>query len=230
MDRDSCRGIVLAAERWHAGVIGIVAARLVDRYHRPTVLISLENGCGHGSARSVPHFHLHDALTACGEHLQAFGGHAMAAGLTIARDRIEAFTEAFIARANQMLTGADLTPKLRLDAEVPLDVLDLRTAQAVANIGPFGSGNPRPRLASRWCSLAGEPRRVGRNGDHLQFSLDDNGAILKGIAFGLASVDEQLKLHRRCRVAFEPIINTYNGRTSVELQVVDFQFPPGKRL
>ncbi|HEY3246444.1 MAG TPA: single-stranded-DNA-specific exonuclease RecJ [Phycisphaerae bacterium] len=225
MHRDACRGIVLAAEKWHAGVIGIVAARLVDRFQRPTVMIALENGLGQGSARSVPHFHMHQALSACAEHLETFGGHAMAAGLRIASARIAAFTEAFLAHANQTLTGADLRSKLRLDAEVELAELDVLTVQALRNLGPFGEGHPEPRLATDWCNLVGEPRRVGKSSDHLQFSLEHHGAILKGIGFGLASAEEALKTHRRCRVAFAPILNEYNSRTSVELQVLDFQFP-----
>jgi single-stranded-DNA-specific exonuclease len=225
MDRDACRGIVLAAEKWHAGVIGIVAARLVDRFRRPTVMIALENGLGQGSARSVPHFHMHQALAACAAHLQSFGGHAMAAGLRIASDRIDAFTEAFVAQANQTLTGADLQPKLRLDGEVNLADLDMVTVQAMQNLGPFGQGNPKPRLATDWCDLVGEPRRVGKTAEHLQCSLQHGGAILKAIGFGLASAEEPLKRQRRCRVAFEPLISRFNGRSSVELQVLDFEFP-----
>jgi len=226
MNTDSCRAIVLAAEGWHAGVIGIVAARLVDRYHRPTVLIALENGTGQGSARSVRHFPLHEALAACGEHLLAYGGHAMAAGLKIEPSKVEAFTEAFIGRANQTLTGADLRPKLRLDAEALLAELDVRTVEAVMSLGPFGVDNPKPRLASRWLDLAGEPRCVGQGGAHLQASFRENGVVLKSIAFGQAAAAEDLKHHRRCRVAFEPMVSEYQGRRRVELRVLDFQFPP----
>ena len=225
MHTDACRGIVLACPGWHAGVIGIVAARLVDRYRRPTVLIALEDGLGQGSARSVPHFAMHQALAACSEHLITFGGHAMAAGLKIRPEDVEAFTEAFVDRANNVLTGADLRARLRLDAEVQLQTLDLRTVEAVINLGPFGVDNPKPCLASGWLDLAGEPRCVGKNGEHLQVSFRDNGAVLRGIAFGQAGVAEDLKQHRRCRVAFEPIINEYLGRRSVELRVLDFQFP-----
>ncbi len=222
---DARRGIVLACEGWHAGVIGIVAARIVERYHRPAVLIALSNGEGQGSARSVPHFDMSEALSHCAEHLSAYGGHAMAAGLRIATDRVEAFTDAFVSLANQRLNGDDLIPKLRLDAEVPLSDLTLPTAEAIVGLGPFGVGNPKPKLATDWVTLAGEPRCVGSNQDHLQASFHQNGVRLKAIGFGMGSQIEDLKQHRRCRIAFEPILNDYNGRRTVEMQILDLQFP-----
>ena len=225
MDTDARRAIVLASEGWHAGVIGIVASRLVDRYCRPAVLISLDNGQGQGSARSVPRFDIHAALADCAEHLTEFGGHAMAAGLKIEPDRVPAFTEAFIEVANQRLTGADLREKIWIDAEVPLESLDLPTAEALNALGPFGAGNPRPKLSTDWVELAAEPRVVGSSGAHLQATFSDGTVVVKAIGFGQAEAIDALKSQRRCRVAFEPLINEFNGRRSVEMQVIDFQFP-----
>ncbi len=225
MDTDAHRAIVLANEGWHAGVIGIVASRLVDRYHRPTVLISLDNGHGQGSGRSIPRFDMHEALTACGEHLTEFGGHAMAAGLKIEPRRVPAFAEAFTQIANNRLTGADLRDKLWIDAQIPLGCLDLPTTEALRGLGPFGPGNPRPRLATDWVELAAEPRIVGSSGTHLQATFSDGTAIVKAIGFGQAESIETLKSQRRCRVAFEPLLNEFNGRRTVEMQVLDFQFP-----
>jgi len=222
---DARRAIVLASQGWHAGVIGIVAARIVGRFHRPAVVIALSNGEGQGSGRSVTHFNLAAALSDCAEHLTVHGGHAMAAGLRIQSDRVEAFTEAFVELANQRLTGHDLVPKLRLDAEVPLSDLNLSTTEAILGLGPFGVGNPRPKLATDWVELAGEPRCVGGNGDHLQASFSHQGVRLKAIGFGMASSLENLKLHRKCRVAFEPIVNDFNGRRTVEMQILDLDFP-----
>jgi single-stranded-DNA-specific exonuclease len=222
---DARRAIVLAMDGWHAGVIGIVAARIVDRYHRPTVMIALADGVGQGSGRSIQHFDLADALAACEEELISYGGHAMAAGLRIAEDRVAAFTERLVALANHRLTGDDLVPKLRLDAEVTLNTLDLPTAQAIDEIGPFGVGNPKPRLATGWVELADEPRCVGRNQEHLQASFVQQGVRVRAIGFGLASAAEDLKQHRRCQVAFAPIINEFNGRRSVEMQMLDLRFP-----
>jgi len=225
MTSDACRAIVLAKQGWHAGVIGIVAARLVEEFSRPTVLIALEDHRGQGSARSVRHFDMHRALTACREHLISFGGHAMAAGLKIHPDRVQAFAEQFIQIANNTLTAADLQPALRLDAVVKLRELSEPTVQVLLDLGPFGVGNPKPRLATGWVDLVGEPRIVGKAGEHLQFTVAEEGVVRKAIAFGHAKYRQALLDHRRCRLAFEPILNEFNGRRSVELQVLDVQLP-----
>ncbi|MEE8170599.1 MAG: single-stranded-DNA-specific exonuclease RecJ [Phycisphaerae bacterium] len=225
LDGDGTRAIVLAAEGWHAGVIGIVASRLVDEFHRPTVLIALANGDGQGSARSIRHFPLHDVLRECRDHLEAFGGHAMAAGLRLRQDQVEGFTEAFQQRAAQRLTAADLLPTLKLDAVADLPELVESLMRELAALEPHGAGNPGPRLATPWLNLVGEPRVVGARGDHLQVTFEQNGAQRKAIAFGMAGQRDALCDARRCRVAFRPILNEWNGRRSVEMQVIDFKFP-----
>ncbi len=222
---DARRGIVVAGTDWHAGVIGIVASRVVEAYRRPTVLISLAEGDGQGSARSIAAFPLHKALAACGEHLLGWGGHAMAAGVRIAPDRVAAFTEAFVERANQWLTARDLEPRLRLDAEVDLANLSEAMVRDLERLAPFGQSNPQPRFASPPLLLDGEPRTVGRNGEHLSFCLTDGRTRRRAIAFGKAAHMDALCRHRRCRVAYQPMLNTFNDRTSVELQIMDLAFP-----
>ncbi|MCK4342980.1 MAG: single-stranded-DNA-specific exonuclease RecJ, partial [Phycisphaerae bacterium] len=170
-DRDSCRGIVLAAPNWHPGVIGIVASRLVDRFHRPTIMIALDNEQGQGSGRSVRHFPLHEVLGCCRQSLLSFGGHAMAAGVKLRADQIDAFTDAFQAEAARRLTPADLRPKLHLDDEVALSELTMDVADTLQHLAPFGEGNPRPRLATTPVELAEPPRAVGAGGAHLQFTV-----------------------------------------------------------
>ncbi len=223
-DRDAVRGIVLAAEGWHAGVIGIVASRVVEEFGRPAVLIALEDGVGQGSARSVRHFPLHQVLADCGEHLLSYGGHAMAAGLRIDRERIDDFRAAFQNRAGQLLTPADLRPKMQIDDEVGLSALSPRLVHDLARLEPFGAENPAPRLATDWLEVVGQPRPVGAGGAHLQVTLGDGRQSCKAIAFGQAKQRDALLDHRRCRVAFRPILNEWQGRTSVEMQVLDFQF------
>jgi single-stranded-DNA-specific exonuclease len=221
---DARRGIVLAREGWHAGVIGIVASRVVERYGRPTVLIALENGMGQGSARSIRNFEMHTALAECAGHLTAYGGHAMAGGLRIQRECVEPFTEAFVHRANQRLTAQDLEPVLRLDAEVSLADLTEPVVRDLQRLGPHGQGNPRPRFATGTVHLDGEPRLVGKTGDHLQFSVSDGRQRRKAIFFRGRDFLQPMLDCRRFRVAFEPILNEFNGRTSVELQVLDIRF------
>ena len=223
--RDSCRGIVLASPDWHAGVIGIVASRLVDRFHRPTVLIAMGETEGQGSGRSIRHFPLHEVLGVCDQYLLSHGGHAMAAGVRIDRERVDDFTNAFLAEAANRLTPADLSPKLRLDGETPLAELTPQLLENFERMAPFGMGNPRPRLATPEVELVDEPRVVGAAGAHLQFTVRQGSTYRKAIAFGRADQAAALADHRRLRVAFEPIMNRWNGRTNVELKVLDLQWP-----
>jgi len=224
-DSDSVRGIVLASPNWHAGVIGIVASRVTETFGRPTVMIALENGVGQGSARSIKNFALHEVFGDCRDHLLSYGGHAMAAGLKIDAKRVDEFRAAFHDRAARLLTPADLNPSLRIDDEVPLAMLDRNLVNELARLEPFGAGNPAPRFATEWLELADEPRVVGKNGGHLQVRLTDGRSYAKGIGFGMAKHADTLREKRRCRVAFQPILNEWNGRVNVELQIVDFQFP-----
>ncbi len=224
-DADTVRAIVLASEGWHAGIIGIVASKIVEEFGRPTVLIALEGEQGQGSGRSIRHFPLGDVLAECREHLIAFGGHDMAAGLRIDASKVDAFREAFQARAGQRLTASDLTPKLHIDDIVDLGQLDEPLVENLGRLGPFGAGNPAPRLATEMLDVMGEPRTVGSPPNHLQVVLGNGRTQCNGIAFGQAKVRDQLLDCRRCRVAFRPILNEWNGRRNVEMQIKDFKFP-----
>ncbi len=222
-DRDGCHAIVLAGDGWHPGVVGIVAARLVDRFHRPALLIALAGDEGQGSGRSIRHFPLHQALGACAEHLLSFGGHAMAAGLRIRADRVEPFTRAFLAEAGRRLTPADLTPRLRLDDEVRLEELRTDVVEHLERMAPFGVGNARPRFATTPVQLAEPPRVVGQTGAHLQFTVRQGNVHRKAIAFGMASQFDAISDARTMRLAFEPLINEWGGRRSVEMKVLDWK-------
>jgi len=168
---------------------------------------------------------MHHALERCKAHLLSYGGHAMAAGLRIRADAVAAFTEAFIAHANNVLTAADLIPKMRLEGEVGLAGLTEPVVRDLDRLGPFGTNNPRPLWATPWVELIGEPRVVGKGGEHLQLTVRDGETVRRAIAFRQAGCEQLLRDHRRCRLAFEPIINEFNGQRTVELQVADFQWP-----
>lgn len=227
-DRDGYRGIVLASRDWHPGVIGIVASRLVEKFSRPTVLIALdESGEGQGSGRSVRHFPLHEVLAECGELLISHGGHAMAAGLRLREANLKAFEHAYLAQAAKRLTPGDLRPRLALDDEVELEALSPEVVDALTRMAPFGMGNPRPRLATGIVDIADAPRTVGANGNHLQFTVRQNGDFRKVIAFNKASAAQTIAELRRLRLAFEPIINEWNGRRRVELKMIDWM-PAGE--
>ena len=224
MHRAGCHGIVLASRDWHLGVVGIVASRLVERFGRPTILIALdEHGCGQGSGRSVPHFPLHEVLAECAAALESFGGHAMAAGVRLREAQVPQFTELFQRQAARRLTPADLQPRLTLDAQIELGRLTTGLVEDIRRLAPFSIGNPRPRLATAPVELVEPPRTVGRSGSHLAFVVRDGQAVRRAIAFGRGSLAGWLAEQRRVRLAFEPMINEWNGRRRVELRVLDLQ-------
>jgi len=221
--RDENRAIVLGSEGWHAGVIGIVASRIVDRFHRPTIMVALNNGLGQGSGRSISGFHLARALESCEQYLEAYGGHEMAAGLKIRTEKFQAFRQAFVDHANASLDPHLLVPELRIDAEAELVHMNQALVSELARLGPFGHANPRPLLCCRGLTLAGPPRRVGRSGDHLQLFVRQADTYMKCIAFGAGELFDKLRAGMRIDLAVEPQLNEFNGRVSVELAVKDIQ-------
>jgi single-stranded-DNA-specific exonuclease len=220
---DDCRAIVLAGEGWHAGVIGIVASRIVDRLGRPTIMIAVNDGAGQGSGRSIAGFHLADALQACSQHLLTHGGHGMAAGLAIDPTHIDAFRQAFQAHAAQRLTPDQLVPELRLDVAASLNQVTQALVADLQRLGPFGHGNRKPLLLCRSVELTAPPRRVGKTGDHLQLQIRQGSSFMKCIAFNHGRLFDRLTPGSRVDLAVEPIINEFRGSISVELQVKDLQ-------
>ena len=220
---DGNRALVLAAEGWHAGVIGIVASRIVDRYCRPTVMVALSNGQGQGSARSIAGFHLANALESCGKHLLAYGGHEMAAGLKIESGRLDDFRAAFCAAADSLVTDEMLVPQLRVECGADLPDITEALVNELQRLGPFGHGNRRPTLCLDNAIVAGSPRRVGKTGDHLQLMVKQKRQTIRCIAFGAGEMMDKLPSGASIRLVVEPSINEFNGRRSVELHVKDFQ-------
>jgi single-stranded-DNA-specific exonuclease len=177
-ERDA--GFVLAAEGWHPGVVGIVASRLVERYGRPTFLIAFDGDIGKGSGRSISRFDLHAALHGCGDLLERYGGHQMAAGLTIRRDRLQEFRQRFAAHAREVLGPDDLGPEQRVDLELGLHEINRELERMCRHLEPCGSGNASPVFGVRGVRLTGRSR-VG-NG-HLKGTLDDGATRLSAIGF-----------------------------------------------
>ncbi|HTW94767.1 MAG TPA: single-stranded-DNA-specific exonuclease RecJ [Tepidisphaeraceae bacterium] len=221
IERDGKRAVVLAAEKWHAGVIGIVASRLVERLSRPALMISLNNGHGQGSGRSIPGFHLSRALASCSQFLEAHGGHEMAAGLKLATENLPRFRDAFYDYAMQNVTVEMMMPQLFLEAEAQIGQISEALVADMARLGPFGHGNRRPLLCVKGVEIAGEPRVVGKTGDHLQLTVGQGQLRMKCIAFGHAPMKDRLAAGTRVDLAVEPCVNEFNGRRSVELEVKD---------
>jgi single-stranded-DNA-specific exonuclease len=209
-------GLVLAGEGWHPGVVGIVASRLVERHHRPVVVISLDGeGGGRGSGRSIPGFDLHAALEACSEHLESFGGHKAAAGLSIRAENLEAFRAAFAAHAGAVLGPDDLKRTERIDAMVGGVGLGLDLAEELGQLAPFGMGNPGVRLMVPSARVT-DVRTMGEEGKHARFSLHSGSHRALGVAFGRSSlgVDDEDMLDAAVRLE----VNHWNG--AVEPRVV----------
>jgi single-stranded-DNA-specific exonuclease len=211
------RSIVLASAGWHQGVIGIVASRLVERYHRPTILIALaEDGLGKGSGRSIPGFHLLDALAACSQHLLRFGGHRFAAGVGVNSTDVPAFAEAFEAVAAGCLTESDLVPRLTIDAEVEPGEITRELALELKRLEPFGMGNPEPLLMLRGMQVV-ERRTVGEG--HLRLRVARDGCSFVAIAFNLADRATTGLID----IAFFPEMNEWNGSSSLQLRVKELR-------
>ena len=221
------RSLVLAAEGWHTGVLGIVASRLVDKYYRPTIMINAspgENGTAQGSARSIEGFSMLSAIEACSSHLASFGGHKMAAGLTIRPEKIEPFAADFESYAVDHLQEQDVVAKLDIDALVPLRQFTRETVNQLEMLGPFGQGNPKPVFATKGVRLIAAPRRVGAKGDHLQFAITDNTATVRCVGFRMGHLEKKLLDNEYFNIAYEAQLNHYNGNTSVEFITTDIQF------
>jgi single-stranded-DNA-specific exonuclease len=225
IERDAA--FVLAERGWHPGVIGIVAGRLVEKYHRPVVLVALDDlgvKPGVGSARSVPGFNLYAALCDCTQHLLSHGGHAAAAGLKIEESRIEAFRGDFCEYVAGAISIEQRTAELAIDAEVSFGELTLSALNQIERLAPFGQHNPRPLLCASGVTLAGPVQRIGGGGRHLAMKLAQHGVVLRAVAFGGGDwADELAKAAGPLSVAFRPVVNDFKGFRRVELQLSDWR-------
>ena len=210
------RSIVLASAEWHPGVIGIVASRIVDLFHRPTVLIALQDGSGRGSGRSIPGFHLYQALQSCSNLLLKFGGHRQAAGLAIDEATLQAFVERFDEVAAGELTEEDLTPELLLDGELTPGDISIGLVDEIASLQPFGMGNPEPIFLLQGANVV-ETRTL--KGEHLKMRISAGGKLQDAIAFGMAG----RQIPDRIDLAVSLQINEWNGRKTLQLRIKDMR-------
>ena len=217
--------VVLSSTGWHPGVIGIVASRVVERIHRPVVLIAEDRtaGRGRGSARSIPAFHLYDGIHACAPLLERYGGHRQAAGLELRLDRLDAFRAALNAHARTVLQPADLVPEVYVDLEIRLAEADGELFRLARHCGPFGLGNPQPVFMVRDVGIRGYPREVGA-GQHLKLVLAQDDVALPAIGFRLADRLRRIDVGRtRLDVAFHLHEDRWNGRSELQARLVDLR-------
>ena len=219
-DLDSTRGLVLSDDSWHPGVIGIVASRIAETYMRPTFLVAFDGDEGRRSGRSIEGFDLHDALSECAPLLDRWGGHRFAAGITVQRNKLDEFREAFDSVAGERLSEDDLVPTQRVDIVGPVNRLNAKLERLLRHLEPCGSGNPGPVFGVR-NAMARVPTTVGKN--HLKFTLEDETGNIPAIGFGWANrvadnwwkepVDVALRLDR----------NEWRGRSTLQARVVQIK-------
>jgi single-stranded-DNA-specific exonuclease len=213
--------LVLGKKGWHPGVIGIVASRLVDFYHRPTVVVAFGDEYAQGSARSVPGFNLYEAIRDCAEGLLSYGGHAAAAGLKLTESHFPIFAQRFEERCRTTLTAEQREKTMAIDAEVLLSVLSFSVVQEIEKLEPHGIGNPRPLLLSSGVQVVGEPRLVGEQKNHLRLRLLQGNAQFTAIGWNMGGKAKDLTPGALCTIVFHPSINEWNGRRDVQLELRD---------
>jgi single-stranded-DNA-specific exonuclease len=216
------RVAVLAGEGWHRGVIGIAASKVVDRINRPTLIISIENGIGHGSGRSIKGFHLLDGLTACDELFDKYGGHSHAAGVTIKADRIDELRRRLNEYAGTMLTDEDLIPVVEIDAMLSVNAVTLELIRELERLEPFGEGNPEPVFATNKAMVAGDPRVLKEK--HLKLRLIDGGRPVDCLWWGGGLASENIFAGDEIKVAYTVSENIFNGRANPQMTVVDLKY------
>ncbi len=217
--RDFCE--VASGDGWHAGTIGVVASRLCDRYLYPALVVAFdEDGLGRGSGRSIPGFSLVDALRKCSVHLERFGGHAMAAGITVRREKFEAFRDAFQQCCVQSLKGRDVRPEVRIDAWLEEKDLSHDLVKDLDLLSPIGQGNPAPIWAAAGVKVVGTPRRVGRDASHLKLTIKVGSVSVDAIGFGMGRHELP---SGKLDAAFALEINSFRGEESLQMRLVDIR-------
>ena len=215
-------GIVLASERWHPGIIGIVASRMVEAFSRPVVMIAMNGDTGRGSARTMGDFHLYNAIKECADLLIQFGGHHHAAGLSIARENVTAFQQRFHEVVTANATPEDFIPRLNIDSEIEFDEVTPRLMKLLKMLGPFGPDNNHPVLVSRNLTLVGAPNIIGSEKTHLKFKVRQKNHVIDAIGFGMADYADQLRAQpNRVHLAYTLEENTWHGKTSTQLRIKD---------
>ncbi len=222
VDLESERVIVLADELWHQGVIGIAASRLMQKFYRPVILIALDKNQGKGSARSIESFHLFQALRECQDLLLALGGHSLAAGLTISREKIKHLKGRMNEIANSQLSKEDLIPKLKIDSQLRLKDINLKLIENLDLLGPFGKGNARPLFASPGVELLGSPHLVKNN--HLKLRVTEGGLVREAIGFKMGDkLSELTGEATSVDLAYSLEINAWRGTKAIQLHLKDIR-------
>lgn len=228
VDTEAARVLVVAGEDWHPGVIGIVASRIVERYYRPTVVISIRDGMGKGSCRSIAGFPLFDALTEAKDILEQFGGHAMAAGLTVRPERIGALRDALTAFAEAHLSPEDYVPRLVADAELPPEKVTTELVEEISRLEPYGMGNPKPVFICR--DLQGcDAHPIGREGKHLHFRTAASWTAPRAVGWSMSGEVAMVNAGP-VDIAYMPEIDEWNGERHVQCKLSELRPAASRRV
>ena len=223
VDLENNKVVIIGSKGWHPGVVGIVASRIKDEFSRPAIVIAFDKeGIGKGSARSIPNLDLYEALSYAAKFLEGYGGHPMAAGLTVHEDKFENFKSLFLRNVNKILTNDDLIPAISIDGEMALTDINSRFMRFLEKLGPFGPGNMRPKFVSRNLSISGQPRLMG-NGEHIRFIVSQNGRNYPAVGFKLSSHYEDLIRGVPVDIAYVVEVNEWQGQSNIQLNVRDIQ-------
>ena len=224
LDVGSRTVIVVAGEGWHRGVIGIVASKLVDAFHRPAIVISTDGDIAHGSCRSIPSFNMLAALESCGEVMSKFGGHKQAAGLTMASDHVRELRARVNDYADGCLQPDDLRPRIWIDGALGFRSIDEQVASELTSLAPFGAGNPRPIFRASGVEIVDGPRRLKER--HLKMAFRQDGRVMRGIAWRASEREVFVAEHRTAiDLAFSLEQDTWNGERYLQLSIADFKAP-----
>lgn len=228
IDINAAKVLVLSGEDWHSGVIGIVASRLVDKYYKPVIMISVRDSYGKGSCRSIPAFNIYDALAACSDILTQFGGHRQAAGLTLPEQNIPLLRERLNTIAANTLSEADYVPVLTIDSMLPLETISAAFVEQLACLEPYGFGNPSPIFACRDVPLR-EKKLVGQQSRHLKLKLKNSG-VSDVIAWNMGELSDSLSCNENIDLVFVPKYNEWQGQKNLQLSAHDVRRSLSKHL
>ena len=219
--------LVVSKEGWHPGVIGVVAARLMEEFCRPAIVIALSHGLGRGSARSIPAFHIHKGLANCAHLLKGFGGHAMAGGLVIEEEKVAEFSDTLEDLARRVLSPQDLAPHLHIDGLIRFGQLGVEAVAELERLKPHGPGNPEPLFASEGVELLSPVQRIGMGGEHLKLKLRQDGVILEGIAFDMGYPPPiRPQGGQTLSLVYTPQLDRWEGHQKIQLKIRDMAFGP----
>lgn len=215
------RIMILARDNWHLGVLGVVASKILKRFYRPAIVISLQDDQGKGSCRSIRGFHMLNALNECKDLLLNFGGHASACGFTILKDNLDRFKSQIHKIANLTLTSDTLMPTLELDSEISLSLLNSDLINSIGDLEPYGMENPKPLFVTRNLRLKGQPTILGNN--TLKFYVTDGNFTYPAIGYGMSNFLEVLLETNGIDLAYYPNLDIWEGTEQIQLEVKDIK-------